>query len=119
LRVSTKVSRVNRKSVRVRRDDRLQINDLLGVYVAEAPFPPSFLVRRTLDTDVTFGGTTKYEGLRDLVDRKRENGHLIRQRSSTIVPGDEFIPYPILSIHGSVAYVVNLQKSAYRTSVAR
>jgi hypothetical protein len=51
--VSTKVSRVNKKSVRVRRDDRLQINDLLGVFVAEAPFSPSSFVTRKLKTDIT------------------------------------------------------------------
>jgi hypothetical protein len=41
------------KSVRVRRDDRLQINDL-GINVAEAPFAPSFLVSKILTTDIAF-----------------------------------------------------------------
>jgi len=47
----------NKKSFRVRRDDRLQINTTV-VYIAEASFPPSSFVHvaRTLKTDVTFGG---------------------------------------------------------------
>jgi hypothetical protein len=85
------------RAVRVRRDDRLQIDilviwlqstyylryrwdasaefeprsqdNLVGVYIAEASFPPSFLVSGTLETDVTSGEITGNEGLEKLANR--------------------------------------------------
>ena len=67
----TIISYIDKKNVWIGRDDRLQINSLAGVFIAEASFllPVLVVVARTFKTIVTFAAGTEIAESRNLLKR--------------------------------------------------
>ena len=67
----TIISYIDKKNVWIRRDDRLQINSLAGVFIAEASFllPVLVVVARTSKTNVTFAAGTEIAESRNLLKK--------------------------------------------------